>query len=145
MYHLAMVKLPEQVSQKLTNANVFFTILIVWLHVSANYKLPEWVIGITVYSVPCFFAISSFLYFKSYDFNNPWADYKQKVSRRFNSLIVPFLIFNVVGFLFSLLCYQLHPVEHNPIGCVRMFAITIFHTGWWISSLEPTSHCIMTN
>ena len=110
-----MVKLPEQVSQKLTNANVFFTILIVWLHVSANYKLPEWVIGITVYSVPCFFAISSFLYFKSYDFNNPWADYKQKVSRRFNSLIVPFLIFNVVGFLFSLLCYQLHHVEHNPI------------------------------
>lgn len=96
-----MVKLSKEVSQKLTNANVLFTILIVWLHVSADYNLPKWIIGIAVYSVPCFFAMSSFLYFRSFDFDYPWKSYKSKVWGRFKSLIVPFIIFNIVGFLFN--------------------------------------------
>lgn len=109
-----MVKISESLSQKLKNANVLFTILIVWLHVHTNYDLPDWVSGMSIFSVPCFFAISSFLYFKSYDFNQPWDDYKKKVITRFKSLLIPFLIFNIVGFIFNFISYRLNPGISNP-------------------------------
>lgn len=109
-----MVKITNAVSSKLRNANVLFTILIVWLHIAWN--LPYWAIGFTAVSVPCFFAISSFLYFKSFDFGNPLQDYKKKVVGRFKSLVIPFLIFNAVGFIVSLLFYIAHPaVYKNPV------------------------------
>lgn len=110
-----MARVSNTISQKLKNANVLFTILIVWLHVLANYDLPEFVSGCAIFSVPCFFAISSYLYFKSYDFENPWHDYKKKVIGRIRSLLVPFLIFNMVGFICSVVFFVFHPVAYNPV------------------------------
>lgn len=109
------MRISENVSYKLKNANVFFTILIVWLHVSSNYPLPEWVGNVAVFSVPCFFSISSFLYFRSFDFDNPLASYKKKVVGRIKSLVVPFLIFNVIGFMFGILFHEINPIGTNPI------------------------------
>ena len=109
-----MVNISDTVSSKLRNANVLFTILITWGHVA--WDLPYWAIGFFAVSVPCFFAISSFLYFKSFDFDHPFQDYKKKVVGRFKSLVIPFLIFNAVGFVVKLLFHIVHPaVYKNPV------------------------------
>jgi len=91
------------------------TVLIVWLHVSANYDVPPQTVRISILSVPCFFALSSFLYFSSYDFNQSWGCYKSKVISRTKSLLVPFLVFNLIGLIFSIVLYRFHPVLHHPL------------------------------
>lgn len=137
-----MVNISNTISSKLRNANVLFTILIVWLHVSANYDFPYWVICLTIYSVPCFFAISSFLYFRSFDFEKPWQDYKLKVIGRFKSLVIPFCIFNAAAFFVSVLLYKVHPVAMNPIEEFLKSNILIYVLGsyangplWYFLSL----------
>ena len=51
--------------------------------------------------VPLFFFISGFLFFYKCDFSKDV--YKQKVKRRGNSLLVPYLIWNFIGFLILLI------------------------------------------
>lgn len=110
-----MKKISKNISLKLTNANVLFTILIVWLHVSSNYDLPLWVGNLAIVCVPCFFAISSFLYFKSFDFENPWISYREKLRTRFSSLLIPFFLYTFIGFLINIVFHVLHPVSSNPL------------------------------
>ena len=114
-----MTKINEKISQRLTGINVIMTLLIVWLHISANYGVPVWVSNIAIIAVPCFFAMSSFWYFYSFDFVNPWSSYKTKVQGRFKSVLIPFLIFNILGLLFSIICYEFHPTEYNPLADLK--------------------------
>lgn len=109
------MRLNNKISNKITQANVLLTLLIVWLHVSAYYDVSDALVNISIVSVPCFWAISSFLYFYSFDFSNPWESYSQKVVSRTKSLLIPFLLFSIFGFAFNVLAYHLHPTDFNPI------------------------------
>ncbi len=108
-------KLSQAASIKLSFVNIVLTILIVWLHVSSYYDLPESVGNIAIISVPCFFAISSFLYFISFNFENVFGCYKSKLKKRIKSLLIPFIIFNIFGLIFSIIAYRIHPTDYNPI------------------------------
>lgn len=119
-------RLSPQLSYKLTAVNVILTILIVWSHVSANYDVSPALTSIGGVSVPCFFAISSFLYFISFDFTNIWTTYRSKLYSRFKSLIVPLIIFCLLGLVIRLLLYQVHPVEHHPLEGVTAHNFIIY-------------------
>lgn len=108
-------KLSQAASIKLSFVNIVLTILIVWLHVSSYYDLPESVGNIAIISVPCFFAISSYLYFISFNFEDVFGCYKSKLKTRVKSLLIPFIIFNIFGLIFSIIAYKVHPTYYNPI------------------------------
>lgn len=61
--------------------------------------------GIARISVPCFFFISGFLFFFQTKFT--FDIYIQKLRRRFHTLLLPYILWNLIGF--SLLLIQLHP------------------------------------
>ena len=46
---------------------------------------------------PLFFLVSGFLFFQKYD--GSWATYKEKLSRRVKTLLIPFLIWNFATYL----------------------------------------------
>nr|WP_281383522.1 acyltransferase [Granulicella aggregans] len=48
-------------------------------------------------AVPLFFLVSGFLFFQKYD--GSWATYKEKLSRRVKTLLIPFLIWNFATYL----------------------------------------------
>lgn len=54
--------------------------------------------GIALIAAPFFFAISGFLFYKSYDFT--WSDVVKKIKGRFKSLIVPYLFWSLFGLMF---------------------------------------------
>ena len=60
---------------------------------------------LTRVSVPLFFFISGFLFFYKVDFNKDV--YKRKIRKRCKTLLVPYLIWNFIGFL--ILLVQMHP------------------------------------
>lgn len=111
-----MKQIDSNLSLKLSGINVLLTLLIVWLHVSPYYDVPKALSNIAVIAVPCFFALSSFWYFLSFDFEDPWNSYKTKFYSRIKSLLIPFLIFNLLGLLFNLFAYKVHPVGEHPLS-----------------------------
>ncbi len=108
------------------------TILIVWLHTAPIFNLPWWVQQMAIIAVPCFWTISSFLYFASFDFNSPWISYKSKLLSRIRSLLIPFIVFNLFGLLFSLALLQVHPVDYHPLDGVNAgnFLQALYHSKW---------------
>lgn len=101
------------ISQKrsisLTNTKFILTFLIVWLHCHINPSFIEEVSEGYVFwekfmqmisdcAVPGFFAISAFLYFRNFEFSR----YRDKLSSRVKSLIVPFLVFSFLGLILEI-------------------------------------------
>lgn len=93
---------------KISYLSFILAVLIVIRHSSGIgiYNLPVWLHYIELFvqqatdlAVPVFFAISGFLFF-----NNliGWKDWLKKIKKRLKSLFVPFIIWNLIGFLFVL-------------------------------------------
>ena len=127
-----LMKISQIVSYKITQAQVALTLLIVWLHVSAYYKVPECVGNVAIISVPCFWAISSFLYFISFDFSHPFTSYKTKVISRTKSLLIPFLLFSFLGMAFNLVSYHIHPLPRHPFA-----EVTSSNFVWFLYESKP--------
>ena len=82
-------------SRGITHANVLMTLLIVCMHaiwIDETRLLPLFVL--TNAAVPTFFVISSLLYFQHWQ--PTWACYRQKLLSRVRSLLVPYLLYNVL-------------------------------------------------
>lgn len=126
------MKIDKCLSIKLTEVNVTMTILIVWLHTAPIFNLPQWVQQIAIIAVPCFWTISSFLYFASFDFSSPWVSYKSKLFTRAHTILVPFIVFNIFGLLFSLALRQIHPVDYHPLDGINVgnFLQALYHSKW---------------
>lgn len=89
----------SKISSKISNANVLFTICIVFLHSRSPHLDGIYsVIGtITDAAVPMFFAMSSYLYFYSFRWDEAGKSYVTKIKRRCFSLLIPYIIFSVLG------------------------------------------------
>lgn len=126
------MRIDKNLSIKLTQVNVVMTVLIVWLHTAPFFDLPWWVQQIAIIAVPCFWTISSFLYFGSFDFTSPWASYKSKVFSRTRTVLIPFIVFNIFGLVFSLALHQIHPVGNHPLDGVNATNImsALYHSKW---------------
>lgn len=126
------MKIDKSLSIKLTEVNVLMTVLIVWLHTAPSFDLPRWIQQIAIIAVPCFWTISSFLYFANFDFTSPWTSYKTKLNSRVHTIFVPFIVFNIFSLVFSLILYQIHPVIIHPLEGVNADNIlsTLYHSKW---------------
>lgn len=126
------MKIDKNLSIKLTEVNVVMTILIVWLHIAPIFNLPQWVQQIAIIAVPCFWTISAFLYFASFDFSSPWMSYKSRLFTRARTILVPFIVFNIFGLLFSLALFQIHPVDYHPLDGVNAGNClqALYHSKW---------------
>ena len=89
-----MVAISKELSDKLRSVNVLMTLFIVMLHCTWGEPALSPIQTITDMAVPTFFTMSSFLYFKDFDFT--WHSYQKKLHSRFFSLLIPFVAFNVV-------------------------------------------------
>lgn len=83
--------------------------------------------------VPLFFFISGFLFFYNVEFDI--TVYKRKLKNRLHSLIVPYLIWNFVGFL--ILLVELHPIFSSYFPLLKDYRVDIisFLSYFWVSDL----------
>lgn len=85
-------------------------------------------------SVPLFFIISGFLLFYKID-NYNISIYKKKLKSRSKSLLIPYLIWNFIGFLILLI--ELHPLLSSLFPLLNDYRIDISHflSYFWIAKL----------
>lgn len=83
--------------------------------------------------VPLFFFISGFLFFYNADFNE--STYKRKLKSRYKSLMIPYLIWNFIGFL--ILLTQIHPrfIPFFPLLQDFRVDISTFLCSFWVIQL----------
>lgn len=86
-------------SIKLYNLKFFLTIMIVLLHSfvpidgeTMDVKIINTIYLFGVCAVPSFFFISGYLFFINYDIHN----WKQKISKRFKTLLIPYVLWNCI-------------------------------------------------
>lgn len=125
-------------SAKLRSANVLMTLLIVTLH--SNMKEIYPVTVVTDMAVPTFFCISAFLYFQNWRPNR--ALYLKKLRSRVRSLLVPYLLYNVIFYGFYLFkTYALHLPLPKDIPTAPLDAVVCIITSvpdgplWFIREL----------
>lgn len=97
-------------------------------------------------SVPLFFLISGFLFFYNVDFEK--RIYIKKLKSRFKTLVIPYLIWNFVGFL--ILLVQMHPRFLSLFPLLKDYRIDIyeFFSYFWIRDLPmdpPGEHSTPIN
>ena len=109
-------------SNKIKNANVLMTLLIVMMHCTWTDKRFGALSTITDLAVPTFFWISSFLYFRDYDGSKE--QYLRKLKSRIFSLMVPFFVYNLILYVYYLITtnyLHLWPskiIPTSPVGVV---------------------------
>lgn len=102
---------------KITVVNGIMCVLIVLLHCQNIYKYSDTVREIVLLesfisvslgdlAVPTFFFMSSLLFFQNYDLNKIWIKYKSRIF----SLLVPYLLWNLLYFVFFFL------LINNPLS-----------------------------
>ena len=72
-----------------------------------GYDLVSWLISHVIFGlcVPCFFLISGYLFFNNCDFN--LYEYKSKLIKRVRTLLIPFILWNVI----YTLCYVIFRLD----------------------------------
>ncbi len=68
--------------------------------------------GLCQIAVPIFFLISGFLFYQNLEKWN-WKVWKGKIHRRFYTLMIPYLIWNIVRYLFNILPPGFHIFHHE--------------------------------
>lgn len=81
--------------------------------------------GLCASAVPLFLLISGYLYFKGCEVQYKWKDYLEKNKKRFRTLVIPYLIWNVFILLLFLSAQSLMPNmmsgKHTPIMEYSLF------------------------
>ena len=65
-----------------------------------NVAIQRYMYNLSECAVPVFFFISAYLFYRTFD--GTWSNYKEKINRRFFSLLVPYIIFCTLGYIKSL-------------------------------------------
>lgn len=91
--------------------------------------------------VPMFFALSGYLFYQNFDFSK----LKQKWNTRFHSLVVPFVIWNLVGFVFTWTIFHIQALSNSMNGKLPDYTIggwlydvfidTKYNVTWFIRNL----------
>ena len=114
-------------------------------HSCANYIMVFFSQVFGRITVPLFFFISGYMFFYKTDFNAKI--YKKKLQRRYRSIIIPYIIWNFLGFL--ILLTEVHPTfAHLFPGFNDLHInITTFLSCFWNVHLTPTEniHCVPIN
>ena len=107
LYYLSVSltrKMKKIEKNKITYIHFLLTILVILVHSANNNSLFERIfsieVGIGQFAIPLFFIISGFLFFHKANTIN---DVKNKIIKRFYSLVIPYLIWNLIYYIFHLI------------------------------------------
>lgn len=108
-----------QYRNKITYLSFVLAVMIVIRHSSSigiydnlsatHYWIEKFISDITDMVVPIFFAVSGFLFYQNFDFSK----LRKKLTSRVSSLLIPFVIWNLIGFGFYFI------INHIPILASR--------------------------
>ncbi|BAL83435.1 hypothetical protein SELR_17270 [Selenomonas ruminantium subsp. lactilytica TAM6421] len=100
----------ERFLKNLTQLNFVLAILIVMHHsfnvnihyenydaLDVTYLIERYFYNVSEYAVPFFFFISAFLFYRTFD--GSFEGYKNKLKRRFYSLVLPYVFYNSLGYV----------------------------------------------
>lgn len=142
-----MAEISERDSKKIKFITFFCAILVVFIHsynlkrysinsLSVGFSKVTYIIeafisqGIARVAVPLFFVISAFLFFYNvpkYSISFNW--FIKKYKKRFESLVIPFLIWNAISYLIYLLPYFIIPMRSIFTGYIKEPMIINFIQG----------------
>ena len=91
-------------------------------------EIEKFVCVATDIAVPYFFLISGYFFFKGNYYKK--GEYTNMIKKKSNSLLLPFVLWNVVG-LFWLLAYRPELVGGTPIEWLRNLAISQWYGALW--------------
>lgn len=115
-----MIQINDYTSKKITIIQFFCSIMVVMIHSynlnqyfnleadSLQYKIISFVEnfisnGVARVAVPLFFIISAFLFFNGVHYTFRW--FLTKYQKRIKSLLIPYMIWNIIGLLIYLIPY----------------------------------------
>ena len=133
---------------KVTYLSLLLSILIVYRHAininiynvtGATYWIQLFVSHLTDTIVPCFFALSAFLFYQNYSTDK----IKNKLTSRVKTLIIPFILWSFIGYLFVLICktfigerMNLTIPAFNIVNTFKdIFIYTKYNTTWFLLNL----------
>lgn len=140
------MKIDNELWNKFDNARLLLCLLVILRHCSPlssiHYDGGEFTTGLILITlklrsitVPTFFFISGFLMGHNHQ-NDNLSDYRRLLSKRFKSLVVPFLLWNVIAVVIWLSLMYIDPrLYPNPVrcDCVIGFLKNLF----WRPALYP--------
>lgn len=95
--------------------------------------------GITRVAVPCFFLISGYLFFIGFENGWNWKKYTQKLGRRVNTLLIPYLVWNVICAFLIFVGSKMHlitqPVLLQKLNLYDIFISPINIPLWFLRDL----------
>lgn len=97
----------KESSNKIKNVNLILSLFVVFSHAfnlnyydlnhnGLTYNLEKYTIIFFQVAVPLFFSISAFLFYYNYEKNS----LLEKWKRRIKTILIPYIIWNIIGFLF---------------------------------------------
>lgn len=142
----------KKMLNKLPIINFLLSLFIVFHHgftssvgFNGSYKIGDYGLTIAIErylynlsecAVPFFYYLSAYLFYRTFD--GTWEQYRYKIKRRFWSLLVPYVIFNSMGYFKALV---FHPDEFTGGGIEYLRSIWESNTLplWFIRELMALS------
>lgn len=124
----------REVSNKISNLSFVCSVLVLLIHTerSAECASINWITGtISQIGVPFFFAVSGFLILNRYS-EDSW--YKNVLTKRFWSLLIPFICLNVLWFPFK---YAIHYVGYLYFGADHSNPTMVFSFLNFLRAFSP--------
>lgn len=113
--------------------NLVLSILIVFLHVNFKSKdfkysiLKQYINVIADCAVPAFFCISAYLTFRKYELHK----YKVLVMKRTKSLILPYIVWNIIGYVYQSMNEHLIAKEQISVLSFKQVFISAYNEPLW--------------
>lgn len=134
----------KDLSIRLTICNVICTLLVVYRHSlnfaafypnhvypdNYNTDIQSWNMNFSRIAVPFFFTLSGYLFFKEQPLNR--YSYLEKLKKRIYSLLIPFLIWTMIGMVIMHLVHQIDLKHLSWTECVEG---TYFGHLWYVRDL----------
>lgn len=102
--------------------------------------MPEWISYIewsfsraTDIAVPMFFLISGFFFFRS-DYGR-WGSYKQMIIKKYRTLLIPFIVWNILGFFILWGCHVIMMPESIVEFLIGLFMSEYDGALWYVRNL----------
>lgn len=134
----------EEMQRKIVYLNAIMAVLVIWIHTynieiygirpdslfnGVVYHFEEYLHRFEEFCVPFFFMLSAYLFFVNYELTIETI--KRKYVSRFKSLFIPYLIWNLVGFIYFAFMTHFPPIASRMnMEPVKLSPLTYLYSLW---------------